>query len=176
MTPVDITAYTATNAAGTGRAALHRALVERHSRLRPWRDPDCLETCIGELRDTDVEPVVARLADYDCRNHCLAQLAMRLGGFNTAAAAPGNVMAAVGTLSLPPRASARPSARIAARMRTAPCRLISATSRCRSLHAVPIVVQQLFGAHLDGVLDGATGGLDRPTPIADALSGVMLRV
>lgn len=46
----------------------------------------------------------------------------------------------------------------------------------QSLHAVPIVVQQLFGAHLDGVLDGATGGLDRPTPIADALSGVMLRV
>lgn len=181
MTPVDITAYTATNAAGTGRAALHRALVERHivgyghGAIRIVSKP-VLESC--------AIPTSSRW--WPGWRITIAAITVSLSwqcawtGSTRRSAAPGNVMAAVGALSLPPRppsrASARPSARIAARMRTAPCRLISATSRCRSLHAVPIVVQQLFGAHLDGVLDGATGGHDRPTPIADALSGVMLRV
>jgi L-threonylcarbamoyladenylate synthase len=31
-------------------------------------------------------------------------------------------------------------------------------------------------ARLDGVLDGETGGLDRPTPIRDASSGESLRL
>lgn len=33
----------------------------------------------------------------------------------------------------------------------------------------------MFSAGLDGVLHGETGGLQRPTPIADAVSGVIIR-
>ncbi|HWG10674.1 MAG TPA: L-threonylcarbamoyladenylate synthase [Rhodanobacteraceae bacterium] len=34
---------------------------------------------------------------------------------------------------------------------------------------------RIFGEQLDGILDGPTGGLARPTPIADALSGAIIR-
>ena len=34
---------------------------------------------------------------------------------------------------------------------------------------------RIFGEELDGLLDGPTGGLARPTPIADALSGAIIR-
>ncbi|MGH8216049.1 MAG: L-threonylcarbamoyladenylate synthase [Rhodanobacteraceae bacterium] len=36
-------------------------------------------------------------------------------------------------------------------------------------------VASLFGAELDGVLDAPLGGLDRPTPITDAVSGAIIR-
>ena len=36
-------------------------------------------------------------------------------------------------------------------------------------------VQDAFGDLLDAILDGPTGGLDRPTAIHDALSGALLR-
>lgn len=36
-------------------------------------------------------------------------------------------------------------------------------------------VESLFGAALDGVLLGPTGGQQRPTPIADAISGAIMR-
>jgi L-threonylcarbamoyladenylate synthase len=34
---------------------------------------------------------------------------------------------------------------------------------------------RLFGEELDGVLDAPLGGLDRPTPITDAVSGAIIR-
>jgi L-threonylcarbamoyladenylate synthase len=36
-------------------------------------------------------------------------------------------------------------------------------------------VEAMFSAGLDGVLHGHTGGLQRPTPIADAITGVIIR-
>ena len=36
-------------------------------------------------------------------------------------------------------------------------------------------VRASFGARLDGILNGATGGLEQPTPIRDASSGDILR-
>ncbi|HET9836045.1 MAG TPA: L-threonylcarbamoyladenylate synthase [Rhodanobacteraceae bacterium] len=36
-------------------------------------------------------------------------------------------------------------------------------------------VEGMFSEGLDGVLHGETGGLQRPTPIADAISGVIIR-
>ena len=35
--------------------------------------------------------------------------------------------------------------------------------------------EAVFGAELDGILQGETGGLSRPTPIADALTGAIIR-
>ncbi len=36
-------------------------------------------------------------------------------------------------------------------------------------------VRAMFGAELDSILNGATGGLERPTPIRDAISGAVIR-
>lgn len=36
-------------------------------------------------------------------------------------------------------------------------------------------IEAIFGAELDGILHGATGGLERPTPIADAVTGAIIR-
>jgi L-threonylcarbamoyladenylate synthase len=36
-------------------------------------------------------------------------------------------------------------------------------------------VADLFGNGLDGLLDAPLGGLDRPTPITDAVSGAIIR-
>lgn len=36
-------------------------------------------------------------------------------------------------------------------------------------------IQAIFGDEADGVLDAPLGGLDRPTPITDAVSGVIIR-
>jgi L-threonylcarbamoyladenylate synthase len=36
-------------------------------------------------------------------------------------------------------------------------------------------VHTAFGAELEYILDGAVGGLERPTPIRDAISGDLLR-
>jgi L-threonylcarbamoyladenylate synthase len=36
-------------------------------------------------------------------------------------------------------------------------------------------VQALFGGEIDAILNGPVGGLERPTPIRDAISGVTVR-
>ncbi|HET7306511.1 MAG TPA: beta-ketoacyl-[acyl-carrier-protein] synthase family protein [Gammaproteobacteria bacterium] len=83
MTPLQVAAYTATNAAGTGKAALLEALVERRSGLAPWRDGG-LDTYTGQVAGLDTLRVAAPLADYDCRNHRLAQLGLDQDDFRTA--------------------------------------------------------------------------------------------
>ncbi|HJU08229.1 MAG TPA: L-threonylcarbamoyladenylate synthase [Rhodanobacteraceae bacterium] len=35
--------------------------------------------------------------------------------------------------------------------------------------------EAIFGSALDGILNGETGGLSRPTPIADAITGAIIR-
>ncbi|HET7587291.1 MAG TPA: beta-ketoacyl-ACP synthase [Gammaproteobacteria bacterium] len=86
MTPISVSAYTATNAAGTGRAALLNALVERRSGLAPLREYSDLEAFVGEMAGLDAMPVAAEFAEYDCRNHRLAQLALDQDGFRAAVA------------------------------------------------------------------------------------------
>lgn len=85
MTPLQVAAYTATNAAGTGKAALLQALTERRSGLAAWRDGG-LDTCTGEVAGLDTLRIATPLADYDCRNHRLAQLALDQDDFCTAVA------------------------------------------------------------------------------------------
>lgn len=84
MRPLAIRAYTLTTAAGTGRVAALRALVERRTGLAPYRDPHGLETFAGEVRGLDDAAVIPSLAAYDCRNHRLAQFALDQDDFAAA--------------------------------------------------------------------------------------------
>ncbi|HET7369919.1 MAG TPA: beta-ketoacyl-ACP synthase [Gammaproteobacteria bacterium] len=81
MTPLAVTACTATNAAGTGCAALLDALASGCSGLAPWSDGN-LEACIGEVPGLVAVSVSDELAAYDCRNHRLAQLALNQDEFS----------------------------------------------------------------------------------------------
>ncbi|HET6655432.1 MAG TPA: beta-ketoacyl-ACP synthase [Gammaproteobacteria bacterium] len=85
MKPLAVSAYTATNAAGTGRAELLDALSARCSGLAPLQGADDLDTVVGEVAGLDA-PLNAAFAEYDCRNHRLARLALSQDGFQDAVA------------------------------------------------------------------------------------------
>lgn len=86
--PVGITAYTLTSAIGAGCVPSLVALREMRSGLRrcepPWVD---LDTWIGQVEGIDAEPLTGSLADYDCRNHRLAAMALEQDGFRGRVAA-----------------------------------------------------------------------------------------
>ena len=86
MTPMRITAMTATSAMGTGLAATRAALREARGGLRPCDLPD-MPAGIWIGRVPGVEDVVlpAPLTAYACRNNRLAELALRQDGFAEAA-------------------------------------------------------------------------------------------
>ena len=93
MTPLAIRAYTTTNAAGIGKAATARALMAARSGLivndLPWAPLPCW---IGRIAGIDTAADLpmsfpAALADYDCRNHRLALLALQQDDFLTEVAA-----------------------------------------------------------------------------------------
>lgn len=88
MTPLGISSYTTTSAAGTGKAATARALRDGASGLAP-NDLDWapLECWIGRVADTEAVAIPAALADYDCRNNRLALLALEQDGFLASVAA-----------------------------------------------------------------------------------------
>jgi 3-oxoacyl-[acyl-carrier-protein] synthase-1 len=72
---------------GSGCAALFAALREARSGLRLNDfDTAALETWIGRVDGLEDEPVVSRLAEFDCRNNRLAQLGLRQDGFEHAVA------------------------------------------------------------------------------------------
>jgi len=80
--PPRITAFTATCAAGSGRAALLQALRAGQSGLRSndfGREP--LDTCIGRVSGVEDAALPAPFARYDCRNNRLAWLGMQRDGF-----------------------------------------------------------------------------------------------
>jgi len=82
LQPVCVTAYTATCAAGTGRAALLSSLAARRSGLIPnnfSRTP--LATWIGRVVAIEDAPLPAQFARYDCRNNRLAWLGLAADGF-----------------------------------------------------------------------------------------------
>ncbi|HET6725959.1 MAG TPA: beta-ketoacyl-[acyl-carrier-protein] synthase family protein [Gammaproteobacteria bacterium] len=83
MTPLNVSAYTATNAAGEGKAALLQALEERRSGLRPFSDPGGLSACAGEIAGLDT-PIATDPVNFDCRNHRLAERALDQDGFRGA--------------------------------------------------------------------------------------------
>ena len=88
ITPLRISAYTATAATGVGKAALHDALRARRSGLRPNDFGDApLPTHIGRVAGLEDAPLPAAFAQWECRNNRLAWLALRADGFLDAARA-----------------------------------------------------------------------------------------
>ncbi|MES2886811.1 MAG: beta-ketoacyl-[acyl-carrier-protein] synthase family protein [Pseudomonadota bacterium] len=82
MRPLRISAYTATSAVGTGKAALVEALATRRSGLRRndfGSTP--LDTWIGRVGDLEAAALPASLASWECRNNRLAWLALQADGF-----------------------------------------------------------------------------------------------
>ena len=82
MNPLLISAYTATTCLGHGRNALLAGLREGRSGLTPCHFESVeLPTWIGEVAAVDAEKMPENLAEYDCRNNRLAQLALEADGF-----------------------------------------------------------------------------------------------
>jgi len=83
-----IAAYTITSAAGVGRQATARTLGEGGSGLEPnsldWAELSCW---IGRVRAAEDVRLPDAYADFDCRNHRLALLALEQDGFLDAVAA-----------------------------------------------------------------------------------------
>ncbi len=82
MTPLVLTSFTAVNALGRGNAAVLEALTAARTGLQPCRfEKVQLETWAGEVAGLDDLRVEERLAEFDCRNNRLAQLALEQDGF-----------------------------------------------------------------------------------------------
>jgi 3-oxoacyl-[acyl-carrier-protein] synthase-1 len=82
MTPLAVTAYTATSARGRGLAAHIDALAQGRSGLRPndFSD-DPLPCWIGRVDGVETVSIPASLADWDCRNNRLAWLGLQQDAF-----------------------------------------------------------------------------------------------
>lgn len=81
MTPLRVTAFTSTTAAGHGNAAFARALMEDKSGLRPndfTNQP--LNTWIGRVGGIEAIDFPDRFAEWECRNNRLAWLGLQADG------------------------------------------------------------------------------------------------
>lgn len=82
LSPLCVTAFTATCAAGAGRDALAEALRERRGGLRPNDfSTTPLATWIGRVEGLEDAALPAELATWECRNNRLAWLAAGQDGF-----------------------------------------------------------------------------------------------
>jgi 3-oxoacyl-[acyl-carrier-protein] synthase I len=82
VTPLLLSAYTATTCLGRGLAATRAALRAGRSGLVPcaFESVD-LATWIGEVAAVDAEKLPAALAAYDCRNNRLTRMGLETDGF-----------------------------------------------------------------------------------------------
>lgn len=88
MLPLSITAFTATCAAGSGRAGLLRSLEHENSGLRPNDfGREALATWIGRVAGVEDAPLPREFSAYECRNNRLAWLGLQRDGFFEAVAA-----------------------------------------------------------------------------------------
>jgi len=82
VTPLLISAHTATTCLGSGLDATLAALRAGRSGLAPCAFESVrLDTWIGEIAGVDAQVLPAHLAAYDCRNNRLAQLGLEADGF-----------------------------------------------------------------------------------------------
>lgn len=82
IAPLAVTAFTASCAAGNGRAALLEALRTRRSGLRANDFTDApLDTWIGRVPQLEEQPLPAPLATWECRNDRLAWHGLQFDGF-----------------------------------------------------------------------------------------------
>ena len=85
ITPLQITAYTLTNALGRGQEASFSALVERRGGLVPVDHPELdFPTWVGAVDGLDEVRLSGELAAYDCRNNRLALLGLEQDGMREA--------------------------------------------------------------------------------------------
>ena len=82
MTSLVLSSFTAVNALGRGNAAVYEALAGARTGLKPCTFENvALETYTGEVAGLEEMRVSTRLAEFDCRNNRLAELALRQDGF-----------------------------------------------------------------------------------------------
>jgi 3-oxoacyl-[acyl-carrier-protein] synthase-1 len=82
LTPLLLSAYTATTCLGRGLDATRDALRAGRSGLAPCAfETVQLDTWVGEVAGVDDERLPAALADYDCRNNRLVQRGLETDGF-----------------------------------------------------------------------------------------------
>ena len=82
MTPLLLSAFTATSCLGRGLDATRHALRTGRSGLAPCAFETVeLDTWVGEVAGVDDERLPAALADYDCRNNRLTRMALETDGF-----------------------------------------------------------------------------------------------
>ncbi|SAK78302.1 beta-ketoacyl-[acyl-carrier-protein] synthase family protein [Caballeronia ptereochthonis] len=83
MNPILLTHFTATSCAGRGLDATLAALAEGRGGLAPCDfEGAALDTFTGRVAGIEDAPVRADLAEFDCRNNRLAQLALTQDGFD----------------------------------------------------------------------------------------------
>ena len=86
--PLILTSTTTVNACGRGLDETMAALRAGRSGLRPCDfDGVALDTYIGRVPGVEEAPVASALAQFDCRNNRLAQMALETDGFAAAVAA-----------------------------------------------------------------------------------------
>ncbi len=86
--PLVLTHFTTVNACGQGLDETLEALRAGRSGLRACDFDDAdLDTYIGRVLGIEAAPLREDLADYDCRNNRLAQMALRTDGFEATVAA-----------------------------------------------------------------------------------------
>ena len=82
MTPLLLSAYTATTCLGRGLDAMREALRNGRSGLVPCAfETVQLDTWMGEVAAVDAEKLPESLATYDCRNNRLTQMGLETDGF-----------------------------------------------------------------------------------------------
>lgn len=82
MTPLLLSAYTATTCLGRGLDATRDALNSGRSGLAPCAfETVHLDTWVGEVAGVDAEKLPAALAAYDCRNNRLTRMGLETDGF-----------------------------------------------------------------------------------------------
>ncbi|MBS0366404.1 MAG: beta-ketoacyl-[acyl-carrier-protein] synthase family protein [Proteobacteria bacterium] len=85
MTPLALSAFTATSSLGTGLDATLQALLERRAGLAPCGfETVRLPTWIGEVAGVDAQSLPAPLGEFNCRNNRLALLGLAQDGFDCA--------------------------------------------------------------------------------------------
>jgi 3-oxoacyl-[acyl-carrier-protein] synthase-1 len=88
LQPLAISHFSIVNSLGAGARAVHAALSEGRSGLAPCAfETATIDTWVGAVKELDGYRVKDELADYDCRNNRLAQMALGQDGFADAVAA-----------------------------------------------------------------------------------------
>jgi 3-oxoacyl-[acyl-carrier-protein] synthase I len=89
MLPLDITHGTIVSALGRGAAATLASLRDRRTGLAPCDFAGVTAGYVGQVAGLDEHALPLPLAAFDCRNHRLADLALRTDGFAEAVADAG---------------------------------------------------------------------------------------